>query len=92
VNKALIYTWSAQPNFSLSLWWWTNDWGAFHAFSAAPSYNLGFNQGQCAITEIRAYMPVANPAVQKPQLAYVTFVKNQSGIGVSSYDIFAIWQ
>ena len=79
MNKALIYTWSAPPNFSLSLWWWTNDWGTFHDFSVAPSYNQGYNQGQCAITEIRAYMPVGDPAKQKPQLAYITFVKNESG-------------
>ena len=93
MQTALLYTWSAPPGFTLYLWWWTNDWGKFHAFSAAPSYNQGFNQGMVAISQVRAYMPVIDPTgPQTPKLAYIITAQNLSGIGVSMYDFFGAWQ
>ena len=99
MNTAIIYTWSAVPNSNLTLWWWTDDWGAFHAFQAAPSYNQGYNQGVSTVTEVRAYMPPVDPAQQKPSLAYIISVKNLSGqsgqpnsSGNSMIDVYAAWQ
>lgn len=99
VNTAIIFAWTAKPNFNLTLWWWTNDWGTFHSFQAAPSYNQGYNQGVATITEVRAYMPPVDPALAKPTLAYIISVQNLSGqanqpnsSGFSTIDVYAAWQ
>ena len=99
MNTATIYTWSAPPDWNLTLWWWTNDWGTFHSFQASPSYEQGYNQGVAAITEVRSYMPAVDPATQPPTLAYIITVQNYSGesgqpssSGNSTIDVIAAWQ
>ncbi|WP_058187943.1 hypothetical protein [Terracidiphilus gabretensis] len=97
MNTATIYTWSAPPNFSLTLWWWTNDWGVFHSFQATPSYEQGFNQGVASISGVNTYMPPAEP--NSATLAYIITVQNYSGqsgqpssSGNSTIDVIAAWQ
>lgn len=99
MNKAIIYTWAAKPGYHLTLWYWTNDWGTFNAFQAAPSYNQGYNQGVASVSEVRAYMPVVDPAIQVPSLAYIITVQNLSGqagqpdsSGFLSIDVYNAWQ
>ena len=99
MNTGTIYTWTAPPNYYLTLWWWTDDWGTFHTFQAAPSYQQGYNQGVASISEVRAYMPVVDPSRQKPRLAYIITVQNLSGqanqpssSGNSTIDVLAAWQ
>jgi hypothetical protein len=99
MNTAIIYTWSAPPGWDLTLWWWTDDWGTFHTFQAAPSHQQGYNQGVASVSEVRAYMPIADPSLQTPTLAYIITVQNLSGesgqpssSGNSMIDVYAAWQ
>ncbi|HET7892436.1 MAG TPA: hypothetical protein VFL34_12965 [Candidatus Sulfotelmatobacter sp.] len=100
MNTAIIFTWSASPGANLTLWWWTDDWGTFHTFQAAPSYNQGYNQGVASLVQVRAYMPVVDPnQSQTPTLAYIMSVLNLSGqagqpasSGHSMIDVYAAWQ
>jgi hypothetical protein len=99
MNTAIIYTWTAPPNYHLTLWWWTDDWGTFHTFQAAPSYNQGYNQGVASVSQVRAYMPPVDPSLQKPTLAYIMTIQNLSGqagqpssSGNSMIDVYGAWQ
>jgi hypothetical protein len=99
MNKAIIFTWTAPPGWHLTLWWWTDDWGTFHTFQAAPSYNQGYNNGVATVTDVRAYMPPVDPALQRPSLAYIIGVQNLTGQpgqpnsgGTATIDVYAAWQ
>lgn len=99
MNTGTIYTWTAPPGYHLTLWWWTDDWGTFHAFQAAPTHNQGYNQGVASVSEVRAYMPPVDPSLQVPTLAYIITVQNLSGqpdqpnsSGNSTIDVLAAWQ
>jgi hypothetical protein len=92
MQTAIVYTYSSSPGVTLTLWCWFNDWGTFDAFQAAPSYNQGYNQGTASVTQVRAYMPVADPSLQTPSLAYIVYVKNEGSAGVSMFDVYNAWQ
>lgn len=93
MQTQIIYTFSSSAGDWGYIWVWTNDWGTFNDFQIAPSYNQGYNQGQASITQVQAIMPVADPSLTTPSLAYVVTWKNTgSGPGVSMFDLYNAWQ
>ncbi len=90
MQTEVVYTYSSSPGETLFLWVWTNDFGTYDAFQAAPSLNQGFNEGEVTISEVRAHMPVTAPA-QSPSLAYILTIQNTGG-GYTMVDVYNAWQ
>ena len=70
-----IFTFSSRAGQTFYFTYWTNDWGTFNAFQAAPSLNQGFNAGVVSVTSVTATMPVSDP--NQPKLFYTIYVKNE---------------
>ena len=93
MQTAIIYTFSSlTPGEPFDLWYYTNDWGTFNAFQVAPSFNIGYNQGQVHITSVVANMPVNDPSLHPSQLIYIVNGINQTSTGDTMVDIYNAWQ
>ena len=93
MQTAIIYTFSnLTPGEHFDLWYYTDDWGTFNTFQLAPSYNQGYNQGQVSFSGMGAAMPVNDPSLNNPQLAYIVSGINQTTIGDTSIDVYNAWQ
>ncbi len=95
MQTAIIYTFSFTAGHTLTLTYWTDDWGTFDAFQAAPSLNQGFNTGVVSVTQVEATMPVADE--NHPSLFYTIVVKNMGNPALNPYevtmcDIYNAWQ
>jgi hypothetical protein len=94
VQTAIIYTFSFTAGQTFTLTYWTNDWGTFNAYQAAPSLNQGFNAGAVSMT-VEADMPVSDP--NNPGLFYTLRVTNDGDPNlnpsqVTMCDIYNAWQ
>jgi hypothetical protein len=89
MQTAIIYTFTAlNPGEHFDLWVYTDDWGTFNSFQAAPSLNQGYNQGEVSITSVVAHMPVNDPSLNPPQLIYVVNGINQTSAGATQVDVY----
>ena len=95
MQTAIIYTFTFKAGQSFTLTYWTDDWGMYDGFQAAPSLNQGFNSGVVSVTQVKATMPVSDP--NHPSLFYTIVVKNEGDpklnpSQVTMCDIYNAWQ
>jgi hypothetical protein len=97
MQTAIAYTASILDGHGFILTYWTDDWGTFNAYQAAPSLNQGYNAGIVSLTSVSAAMPVGDPSLTPPHLYYIIYVTNVSSKNgnpavVTMFDIYNAWQ
>ena len=97
MQTAIAYTATISDGQGFILTYWTDDWGTFNAYQAAPSLNQGYNAGVVSLTSVAAAMPVGDPSITPPHLYYIIEVRNVSSQNgnpaiVTTFDIYNAWQ
>ncbi|HKW19512.1 MAG TPA: hypothetical protein VJO35_18530 [Terriglobales bacterium] len=97
MQTAIAYTASISDGQGFILTYWTDDWGTYNGYQAAPSLNQGYNAGVVTLTSVAAAMPVGDPSLTPPHLYYIIRVDNVSSRNgnpavVTMFDIYNAWQ